>query len=109
MTLVMREPQFEDIATARTTVEDDRAHERLKLMKTMYLSGFDSALAQVTGTVIDISRQGLYFAVRSGPYRIGMEMTVTIPCLGFEGTCRVVRIEELPNGNVGIGGLVLSW
>src|ERR1700693_2866605 len=109
MNPVMRGQSFEEISSAIATVEDRRTHDRLKLMKTMHISYFDSELTQEIATVVDISRQGLYFTVRSGPYCIGMEMKVTIPSLGFEGVCKVVRIEELPSGDVGIGGLVLGW
>ena len=110
MDLVIREKSFEEVAVAVATVEEDRrTHDRLKLMKTMHICCLDSALTQDTVTVVDMSREGLYFTARSGRYSLGMEMKVSIPSLGFEAVCRVVRIEELPSGAVGIGGLVLGW
>jgi PilZ domain len=109
MNQVMREQSFEEVAGAIATPEDRRTHDRLKLMKTMHIACPDSGLTQETGTAVDISRQGMYFTVRSLQYRIGMEIKVMIPSLGFEGVCRVVRIEELPSGYIGIGGLILGW
>jgi hypothetical protein len=76
-------------------------------MKTIHIACLDSALSQETATVVNISREGMYITVRSGHYRVGAEMRVTIPGLGFEGVCRAVRIEELPSGCLGIGCLFL--
>src|ERR1700726_451988 len=98
MNLLIREQSFDEMASAVATAEDRRTHDRLKLMKTMYISGPESAPNQETATVVDISRQGMYFTVRSSQYRVGMEVKVMIPSLGFEGACRIVRIEELPSG-----------
>jgi hypothetical protein len=109
MNAVITGPMYEEIAGATATAEDRRIHDRLKLMKTMHISCFDPELTQETGTVVDISREGLYFTVHSRHYRVGMEMKITIPSLGFEGVCKIVRIEELPSGQLGIGGLVLGW
>src|SRR5512135_2311200 len=100
---VMQEQSFDEIATVTMQAEERRVHDRFKLMKTMHISCLDPAFTQETATVVDISREGLYFVVRSRHYSIGMEMRVTIPSLGFEGVCRIVRIEELPNGCLGIG------
>lgn len=105
----MRAQSFEDIANANFSAEDRRIHDRLTLMKTIHISCLDAGLAEETATVVDISREGLYFTVRSRHYRIGMEVRVTIPSLQFEGICRVVRIEELPSGCLGIGSLMLGW
>jgi hypothetical protein len=78
-------------------------------MKTIHILCFDEAHTEETATVVDISREGMYFTVRSDHYRMGLEMSVKIPSLGFEGLGRVVRIEDLPNGYFGIGCLVLGW
>jgi hypothetical protein len=104
----MREQSFEEIASTSVAVEDRRIHDRLMLMKTIHISCFDSARTQETATVVDISREGLYFTVRLRHYCVGMEMRVTIPSLGFERICRVVRIEELPSGCLGMGSLILG-
>jgi hypothetical protein len=109
MSLVMRERSFEEIAAAVVAVDDRRTHDRLKLMKTMSISLVESSSASQTATAVDISRKGLYFTVRSGVYQDGMDLKVTIPSLGFEGIIRVVRIEELPGGYVGVGCQVLGW
>jgi hypothetical protein len=95
----MRAQSFEEIADTSISAEDRRTHDRLTLMKTIQISCLDPAGTQETATVVDISRH----------YQIGMEMRVTIPSLEFEGVCRVVRIEELPSGCLGIGSLILGW
>ncbi len=109
MNLLMRDQGFDEIANATASAEDRRIHDRLKLLKTIHISCLDPTLTEETATVVDISREGLYLTVRLRHYRIGMEMKVTIPSLGFEGVCKVVRIEELPSGNLGIGGHILGW
>jgi hypothetical protein len=108
MNLSRQDRGFEEFANATVTVEDRRIQDRLKLMKTIHISGFDPPLTQDTATVVDISREGLYFTVRSHHYRVGMQLRVAIPSLEFEGVCRVVRIEELPSGCLGIGTLILG-
>jgi hypothetical protein len=105
----MREQSFEEISRATAALEDRRTHDRLKLMKTIHISCLDPGLTDETATVVDISREGLYFTVLSRHYRVGMEIRVTIPSLEFEGLCRVARIEELPSGYLGIGSLILGW
>jgi hypothetical protein len=109
MNLAIRQQSFEEIASAVASAEERRTHDRLKVMKTMHISGINSSISKETATVVDISRQGIYFTVRSSHVHVGMEITLTIPSLGFEGMCRVVRIEDLPNGDVGVGGIVLGW
>jgi len=103
----MREQRSEETASATVAVEDRRADDRLTVMKTIHISCFDSAPAEETATAVNISREGMYITVRSRHYRVGVEMRVTIPSLGFEGVCRVVRIEELPSGCLGLGCLIL--
>ena len=109
MNLLMRDQGWDEIASAAASAEDRRVHDRLKLLKTIHISCLDPELTEETATVVDISREGLYLTVRLRHYRIGMEMRVTIPSLGFEGVCKVVRIEELPSGYLGIGGHILGW
>ena len=109
MNLVMREQDWDEIANTATSVEDRRIHDRLKLLKTVHITCLDPGLTEETGTVVDISREGLYLTVRSRHYQIGMELKVAIPSLGFEGVCKVVRIEELPSGCLGLGGHILGW
>jgi hypothetical protein len=103
----MREQSFEEILGVTAALEDRRTHDRLKLMKTIHISC--PGLTDETATVVDISREGLYITVLSRHYRVGMEIRVTIPSLEFEAFCKVVRIEELPSGYLGIGSLVLGW
>jgi hypothetical protein len=104
-----RAQSFEEIVNANLSAEDRRTHDRLTLMKTIHISCMEPEITEETATVVDISREGLYFTVRCRHYRIGMEVRVTIPSLKFEGVCRVVRIEELPSGCLGIGSLILGW
>src|SRR5712664_4162448 len=70
----MREQSFEEISRATAALEDRRTHDRLKLMKTIHISCLDPGLTDETTTVVDISREGLYFTVLSRHYRVGMEI-----------------------------------
>ena|SRR5579863_1976938 len=109
MDIEMLEQGFEEISNASDTDEDRRTQDRLKLMKTIHISCPDPGLPDEIATVVDISREGLYFTVLSTHYRIGMEIKVTIPSLQFEGLCRIVRMEKLPSGHLGIGSLIVGW
>jgi hypothetical protein len=108
MTQVVRDHNIEgNAASVASSWEDRRTQDRLKLMKTMHITRIDSQPVQETVTVVDLSREGLYFTVRSHSYRVGMEIGLLIPSLGFEGVCKVVRLETLPSGCMGIGCLLL--
>ena len=111
MNVELRGLSYDEIARAvAIDIDDDRrVHDRLKLMETIHITCFDPGRTQEIATVVDISREGMYFTVRADHYRVGIEMSVKIPSLGFEGLGRVVRIEKLPNGSFGIGCLVLGW
>ena len=114
MNVGLRDLSYDEIARAVGSVtidtdDDRRVHDRLKLMETIHITCFNTERTPEIATVVDISREGMYFTVRLGHYRVGMEMSVKIPSLGFEGLGRVVRIEKLPNGSFGIGCLVLGW
>jgi hypothetical protein len=109
MNLMNQEQGFEEFAAAPGAAEDRRIHDRLTLMKTLQIFDFDSGQLLETTTVVDISREGLYFLTRSPLYRIGMKVNLAIPSLQFEGSCEVVRIEKLPTGYLGVGGFILAW
>ena len=89
--------------------EDRRSNSRDKFLKHMRIRHLDSSYADEVGTMIDLSRDGLYFTARSKHYEAGMQLRVTLPGSGSECTCEVVRIERLKNGRLGIGVRILGW
>jgi hypothetical protein len=109
MYLMLPERIFEEIATATSTADDRRTHDRIKLMRPMHVSPIGSDLILETATVVDISRGGLYFVVKTQIYKLGMELGLKIPSIGFECACKIVRIEKLPTGGLGVAGIILDW
>ncbi len=107
--MLMQEESIAANGSSTGSPEDRRTHDRLKLMKTIQINSLDREFPPETATVVDISREGLYFTVRLPHYTLGMKLQVNIPSLDFEGVCTVVRIEQLPGGYLGIGTLVLGW
>ena len=90
--------------------EDRRSDERTKVLKPMLIRHLNSSPEdKVAGTLVDLSRDGLCFTVRSDEYRIGMELHLTFPDAGSECSCEVVRTELLPNGRIGIGARIIGW
>src|SRR5712692_6624313 len=89
--------------------EDRRTNSRAKFLKHIRIRHVDSSQADEVGTMIDLSRDGLYFTAKSSHYEAGMQLRVTLPGSGSECTCEVVRIERLKNGRLGIGVRILGW
>jgi PilZ domain len=97
--------------TDADALEDDRRwNKRNKLLKNVRIYRQNNpSCPEKTGTVIDVSREGLYFTVQSNDYQIGMELRLIVPEAKTECMCEVVRIETLPGGRTGIGVRVSSW
>jgi hypothetical protein len=96
---------------AVVTDEDRRSNDRAKFMKPIRIcrqgpsvngSGAVSGSEEV-GTMIDLSRDGLYVTARSHDYPLGTQLRLQLPSTGSEWTCEVVRTEVLPNGSLGMG------
>lgn len=90
------------------TEEDRRTNTRTKFLKSIRVRDVAGTLKEEAGTMIDVSRDGLYFTTRSQHYQVGMQLRVTIPETSTECTCKVARMEELPNGRYGVGVRLLS-
>jgi hypothetical protein len=94
---------------ALETEEDRRCNERNKFLKPIHIRHVDPPHSQREGTMMDLSRDGLYFTVRSPHYEVGMQLHLTLPHSGSEWTCEVVRTERLPNGGQGVGVRILDF
>jgi hypothetical protein len=87
--------------------EDLRCNERAKFRKNVSISPVGSSLT-FTATLIDLSRDGLYFTTRSQRFDVGAQLRVTLPN-SSECICEVVRVEELPSAGIGVGLRIVSW
>ena len=87
--------------------EDRRGNSRAKFRKNIRISPLDASGDHVA-TMTDLSRDGLYFTVRSQDYTIGSQLRITLPN-GNECLCEVVRIEKLPSDAIGVGLRILNW
>jgi hypothetical protein len=91
------------------TADDRRYNGRNKFLAPIEIRELDPPHRQCAGTLRDMSRDGLYFIVRSHDYAIGTRLHLTLPRSGSEWTCEVVRMETLPNGGQGVGVRILSF
>ena len=99
---------LEKAAEADLLLDDDRrSNDRAKFLKHIHVRCVNAPHEEETGTMIDLSRDGLYFTARSRHYRVGMELRLNLPLTNSEWSCEIVRMEELPNGNQGIGVRIL--
>jgi hypothetical protein len=103
------------VPNALLTDEDRRSNDRAKFMKPIRIrrqksspagsptgAGTESGSEEL-GTMIDLSRDGLYVTARSHVYPLGTQLRLQLPSTGSEWTCEVVRTEVLPNGSLGMG------
>jgi hypothetical protein len=92
---------------ALETAEDLRFNSRAKFRKKITVCPLGSSLSY-TVTLIDLSRDGLYFTSRSHRFEIGTKLGVSLPN-SSECVCEVVRTEELPGAGEGVGLRIVSW
>jgi hypothetical protein len=83
--------------------EDRRYNERNQFLTRVQIRRLDQPHVERMGTTQDLSRDGLYFVVRSHDYTIGMKLRLTLPDAKSEWIGEVVRTECLPNGGQGVG------
>lgn len=100
---------LEPNSDAALRVEDRRSNDRAKLLKPVQIHLADATEALEVGTLMDLSRDGLYFTASSDQYRVGMQVRLTLVNTGAECTCEIARIEELRQGRIGIGARILTW
>jgi hypothetical protein len=102
-----------EVSALETTVQeedDDRRWDsRKKVLKRVRIRRIDNAQEEEVGTLIDLSREGLYFTARSHQYQPGMELRLIFPDAASACSCEVVRTEQLANGHLGIGARILGW
>ena len=98
------ETALESLTDAEVLDDDRRYDDRIKCLKHIRVRGVDSSREEV-GTMTDLSRDGLFFTVRSHDYRVGMELWLSINDAAW--MCEVVRIELLLSGSTGVGVRIL--
>ena len=91
------------------TEEDRRFNGRNRFLVQIQIRQIDPPHGERLGTMSDLSRDGLYFVVRSHDYAIGTRLQLTLPHSRSEWTCEVVRTERLPHGGQGVGIRILGF
>jgi hypothetical protein len=91
------------VTSTAVAEEDRRSNDRNRFTTLIRIRRQNSSRDEEVGTIIDLSRDGFFFAARSHDYPLGTELLLHIPATGAEWTCEVVRTELLPNGSLGIG------
>jgi PilZ domain len=106
-------PLFEEglpaASSAAQAEEDRRFNGRNKFLAQVQIRSIDPPHRECVGTMRDLSRDGMYFVVRSHNYAIGARLHLTLPRSGSEWTCEVVRTETLPSGGQGVGVRILAF
>jgi len=90
------------VSTSAVAEDERRYNERNSLLTRVHIRRLGHPGGEEQGTTQDLSRDGVYFTVRSQRYEVGMRVLVTLPDAKVEWTCEVVRIEPLPNGGQGV-------
>ena len=96
--------QYRNETFSSSTVADDerRCNDRNKFLTRVHVRKLDAPHSERMATTQDISRDGIYFVVRASDYAVDMRLMVTLPDAKVKWTCRVVRIDALPNGGQGV-------
>jgi hypothetical protein len=91
--------------------EDRRWDSRNKVLKNVQMRYRDAAQQehQEIVTLVDISRNGLYFTTATQDCQLGMELHVALPTTNKECLGEVVHTKRLRSGRMGVGVRVLSW
>jgi len=98
-----------ETSSAATAAEEERRYnERNSFLTRVQIRQMDPPHGEAVGTTQDLSRDGLYFVVRSRDYKVGMRLRLTLPDAKSEFACEVVRTERLPNGGQGVGVIRMS-
>jgi hypothetical protein len=96
-------------SAAQAEEDDRRFNGRNKFLAEVQIRSMDPPHRECVATMRDLSRDGMYFVVRSHNYEIGARLRLTLPRSGSEWTCEVVRTETLPNGGQGVGVRILTF
>jgi hypothetical protein len=94
---------------AKKDPKDARTRKRLKVSLPVHLRPFDARYAEIEdiGTVVDFTRDGLYFTTSMPHYFVGMRLIATFP-YGEKASAQrkflatVVRVEHLDKESRGI-------
>jgi len=86
--------------------KDRRREPRAQIARPVYVEPADpdGARFEEVHTTRDLSRSGFFFVTEKGSYRPGMQVHAipSFGCLNLEYVGEVVRVEQLPEGGVGV-------
>jgi hypothetical protein len=88
--------------------EERRSEARLRVVTTIGIRHLEDSATE-KATLIDLSRDGLCFTVRSNAFQVGMELGIVLPRADSESIGEVVRTQRLPNGRLAVGVRIRSW
>jgi hypothetical protein len=99
------------VAGTEAIGEDRRWDTRNKVLKNVQMRYRDKAQQerQELVTLVDISRNGLYFTTATQNCQVGMELHVALPNTNTECLGEVVHTKKLRSGRIGVGVRVLNW
>lgn len=92
--------------------QERRASPRFRTAKPLLACPFGPEYKEEVQATSNTSQNGVYFETRSKHYRIGMPISVSAPCTS-QNRCnspsfgKVVRIDRLEDGNLGIAVQIL--
>jgi hypothetical protein len=91
--------------------ENRRWDTRTKIMRNVQIRYCDETRQnrQELVTLVDMSRNGLYFTTPTQNWQVGMELHLALPTTNKECLCEVVHTKLLRSGRLGVGVRVLSW
>lgn len=98
----------EPLSSSAVAEDERRYNERNRFLTRVHIRQMDCLGVERVGTTQDLSRDGLYFIVRSHHYKVGMRLRVSLLEAKSEWTCEVVRTEPLPNGAQGVAVVRIS-
>jgi hypothetical protein len=103
----------EEMAVIDTiTQEERRRSRRVNISKPVRVRPSDPKYKDEVRTTLNASRNGLYFATWAEHYYVGMSLSVTFPYASVdlgngESVGRILRIERLTDGRLGIAVQIL--
>lgn len=108
----MLHPTKETSLVSSILPQERRTIPRFNIARPMLACPFGSEYKEEVHTTSNTSRDGLYFETRSQHYRVGMPISVIEGYTPGHRYCapsfgRVVRIDELTDGNRGIAVEIL--
>lgn len=100
-------PAASPAQTQPLAADEKRRNRRSKMARPVLVKPRDPFYREEALVTENISRDGFYFATKTHHYYMGMPLGVTFPYTpgdpcNVEKSARVVRIDKLPDGRLGI-------